>query len=552
MAKMSKKKKMFRKLIGGDKELGNFVTGIERHDGTGALASRITLKEIPGYRADNNSYHLPHHHNTYGTYTSYVYSSSIGWYSMNGRSQESSYNPQDVGRKYLAQGGCAYIDLDHVEICLPEVLSAYDFVKYNEAFHTLAGQARERANASLPEGQHLHVFANNSDGQSNSYGSHLNFLVSRECFDNLFNIKLQYVMYLASFQACSVVITGQGKVGSENGHDHADFQLSQRADFFATVVGPQTTFNRPLVNSRNEPHAREDMCRLHVIFFDNLLCHVANFLTVGMMQIVLAMLEADCINLNLILENPLQALSTWSHDPSLRQTASTLKGASVTAVELQLAFCLDAKTFLSSGRIDDSIVPGAREIVELWHDTLLLLKAQDFERLSTRLDWVLKRRILLGARDEHSLDWNSPGMKHLDLMYSSLDKEEGLYWLYEKAGAVERIVSGEEIEKAVLSPPEDTRAWFRSYLLRKAVRENIEIDKIDWDSMVFVLDDDQHRGYLSSRKVRVSMDNPLGFTKKECASLIKSTSSFHELLTMIGEEVGTSNKAVISIPMRDI
>ena len=551
MAKMTKKN-IVPKLMGADKELGNFVTGIEQPGGTGELASRITLNEIHGFQANNNSYHQPGHQNTCGIYKNYTYSSSTGWYSIGGKSQGSSYNPQDVGRKYLTQGGCAYIDLNHVEICLPEVLSAYDFVKYNEALYSLACRARERANASLPEGQHLHVFANNSDGLSNSYGSHLNFLIGRECFDNLFSIKLQYLMYLASFQACSIVITGQGKVGSENGRDHADFQLLQRADFFETVVGSQTTFNRPLVNSRNEPHSREDMRRLHVIFFDNLLCHVANFLKVGMMQIVLSMIEADRININLILENPLQALSAWSHDPSLRKTASTLKGVRVTAVELQLAFYEEAKTFLSSGRIDERIIPGAREIIELWHDTLMLLKAQDFKRLSTRLDWVLKLQILEGAKDEHSLDWTSPGMKHLDLIYSSLDKEEGLYWLYKRAGAVEKIVSDEEIEKAMISAPEDTRAWFRSYLIRTAVSENIEIEKIDWDAMVFILVDDQHTRYSSSRKVQVSMDNPLGFTKKECDSLIKSTSSFHELLSMIGEEINTSGNTINSIPMRDI
>ncbi|MCK5512014.1 MAG: proteasome accessory factor PafA2 family protein, partial [Thermodesulfovibrionia bacterium] len=121
-----------------------------------------------------------------------------------------------------------------------------------------------------------------------------------------------------------------------------------------------------------------------------------------------------------------------------------------------------------------------------------------------------------------------------------------------RAGAVEKIVSEEEIEKAVISAPEDTRAWFRSYLIRTAVSENIEIEKIDWDAMVFILVDDQHTRYSSSRKVQVSMDNPLGFTKKECDSLIKSTSSFHELLSMIGEEINTSGNTINSIPMRDI
>jgi proteasome accessory factor A len=549
MAKMSKKKNIFPKLMGADKELGNCVTGIEQPGGTCALASRIILDEIHGFRADPGSYQWQSHQNTYGTYNNCSYTSSTAWYRSDSYSQGSSHNPQDVGRKYLIQGGCAYIDLNHVELCLPEVLSAYDYVKYNEALHTLACRARERAHASLPDGQHLHLFANNSDGLSHSYGSHLNFLISRECFDNLFSIKLQYLMYLASFQACSIVITSQGKVGSENGHDHIDFQLSQRADFFESMVGLQTTFNRPLVNSRNESHAQEDMRRLHVIFYDNLLCHVANYLMAGMMQIVLSMIEADHININLILENPLKAVSAWSHDPSLKKTALTLKGVRVTAVDLQLAFCKEAKSFLSSGRIDDSIIPGAREIIELWHDTLLLLKARDFKGLSSRLDWVLKLQILEGAIERHSLDWTSPQLKHLDLLYSSLDKDAGLYWLYAKEGAVEKLVSDEEIEKAIIAAPEDTRAWFRSYLIRTAVSENIDIEKIDWDAMEFKVVDDQHRGYSSSRKVRVRMADPLGFTKTECDSLIKSASSFYELLSMVGEEIDTSGNTIKLIPL---
>ena len=227
-----------------------------------------------------------------------------------------AYNPQDWGRRYLAaNGGCAYVDLDHLELCLPEVLSAYDHVAAWHAMLVLARGALERANAGLGanaalnegarlgEGGRLMAFANNSDGRGNSYGCHLNFLISRRCFDNIFHRKLHYMLFLAGYLTSSIVFAGAGKVGSENGRPAVDFQLSQRADFDETLTGAQTTYDRPIVNSRDESlcgragqgpaRAAHGMARLHVIFFDTTLCHVASLLKVGATQIVLAMIEQD-------------------------------------------------------------------------------------------------------------------------------------------------------------------------------------------------------------------------------------------------------------------
>src|SRR2546425_9097326 len=226
------------KLCGADVELGNFIVGLDQTGGTGPAASRALLREIDG---------LP---------GAPVFGPSLsrwgGWKSGDDAlaSPRYGYNPQDWGRKYLpSNGGCCYIDLDHLELCLPELLSAYDHVAAWHAMLRIARQALFAANAKLPSGQTIHVLVNTSDGHGNSYGSHLNFLLTRRAWRNLFHRKLHSLLYLAAYQASSIVFTGQGKVGAENGAPPVQFQLSQRADFCETLIGEQTTYDRPLVNS---------------------------------------------------------------------------------------------------------------------------------------------------------------------------------------------------------------------------------------------------------------------------------------------------------------
>src|SRR5262249_25124963 len=157
----------------------------------------------------------------------------------------------------------------------------------------------------------------------------------------------------------------------------------------------------------------------------------------------------------------------WSQDPNLRARCRMLSGAELTAVELQLLFLEGARKFVEQGDCA-SVVPRAGEILDLWDDTLLKLRARDFVALTPRLDWMLKLGVMERAmRQRPGLDWRSPEIKHLDHLYSSLDLSNGLYWAYERAGAVERLISEQEIERFVQDPPNDSRAYTRAMLLRK-------------------------------------------------------------------------------------
>jgi proteasome accessory factor A len=511
------------KLCGADVELGNFIVGRDHSGGTGAAASRALLREIDG---------LP---NTLTSVPSLA--SWGGWGDAAWSSPSAGFNPQDWGRKYLAtNGGCVYIDLDHLELCLPEVISAYDHVAAWHAMLRIAHQALVAANAKLPSGQTIHVLVNTSDGQGNSYGSHLNVLLTRRAWENLFHRKLHYLLYLAAYQASSIVFTGQGKVGAENGAPSVSFQLSQRADFIETLVGEQTTYHRPLVNRRDEalcgpvgtygktsPSAAE-MARLHCIFFDSTLCQGSNLLKVGVLQIVLAMIEADQVNPQLLLDDPLEALWRWSHDPSLQTRMRLASDSARTAVELQLSFLADAQRFVARGGCD-GIVPQAAEILALWEDTLAKLQAGNMVALAPRLDWVLKLSMLQRVLRRHTeWTWESPQLKHLDQLYSSLDPTEGLYWAYARSGLVEQVVTEAEIERFVHTPPEDTRAWTRAALLRRAAPTSV--DAVDWDVMRFQGMD--RYGWRSYRSVTLA--NPLAYTKKETAHLFAGATTFDEIL----------------------
>ncbi len=495
------------KLCGADIELGNFILGTGR-DGTGPQASRALLREIDAPYSQCAA-------------ASDTVTPGYGW--------SASYNRQDWGRKFLSSnGGCVYIDLDHLELCLPEVISAWDHVAAWHAMLRIARRALDAANAKLPAGQRIHVLVNNSDGKGNAYGSHLDFLITRRAFDDLFDRKLHYLLFLAAYQASSIVFTGQGKVGAENDQPAVAFQLSQRADFFETLTGVQTTFRRPIVNSRDEPlcGATEpvaDLARLHCIALDNTLCHGSSLLKVGVTQIILSMIEAGEVDARLILDDPVDAIVRWSHDPTLRARAVLASGRDTTALELQFRFLAAAQRFVGSGGCD-GLVPRANDIVALWEDTLVKLEAGDVVALAARLDWVLKFRILQRALQQRpALTWASPEIKHLDHLYSSLDRDAGLYWAYERQGIVERQVSEEHIERFVDQPPEDTRAWTRALLLRLG---GDAVCGVDWDQVTLRT---PGRGYWATPRT-AQLADPLAFTRARTAPIINGAESLDAIL----------------------
>lgn len=503
------------KICAADVEVGNFITGIDACGSTCELAARAVLSEIAGVARD---------------------ALSDGASGSPPEPSGTSLDSRDWGRTWLlTNGGCCYIDLSHLELCLPECRSAYAHTAAWHAMLRIARRAQTRANAKLPEGQRIEIIVNCSDGKSNSYGAHQDYQITREAWDNLFKRRLHYMLFLASHQVSSIILTGQGKVGAENGRPKVDFQISQRADFFHVLQSQHTTFDRPLCNSRREFHSGDGAAywrgvprgrrpaRLHCIFYDSVLCHAANILRTGMMQIVLAMVEGHRVNPGLIVEDPVHAVSAWSHDPSLRRKMRMASGKRYTAVELQMRFAEEAREFAERHDLA-GIVPGASSILALWQDSLDKFRAGATGQLIPRVDWLLKKSIMEEAlRCDPSLSWDSHQLKYLDHLYASLDPRAGLFWQYESGGVTERLVREEHIEALTKEPPSDTRAWSRAMILRRIGQRNVR--SVNWDC---VSCRDGGDDYWSPR-IELELPDPAGFTRANVGPILERVQSLGEL-----------------------
>lgn len=427
------------KIIGFDTELMNVDPA---RDDSGVSASRALLREIHGFPANNGM-----------------------------------LCEQDSARIYLPGSGASfYIDLDHLEMAGPECRSARDFLK---CFHGMLGIARQAArHANDGRSPALRVHANNSDGHGNSWGGHMSVMVSRTAYHWIFQQRLHYLLWLASAQASSIILTGAGKVGTERGRPAVPYQISQRADFFECLRSLDTTCRRPLVNTRDETLAGAGLARLHCIFHDTTLCHTSLLLRAGLMQVFLAMIEAQTIDSQLCFEEPLAAMHAFSADPSLHAVARLLDGRRVTALEHQLLLCEHARAVLD----DDSRshIPGLPEIMETWTRTLAAFQDNDRTYLARHIDWVAKLMVLERAASSHALDFSAPPMKALDLAWSDL--ENGIYYAFERSGAVDRLAGDQEIADAADEAPDDTRAYPRSRLIRAfGGRKDV---MIDWHQVV--------------------------------------------------------------------
>ena len=477
------------KVCGADVELANFIVNRPTAGDSAPEASRRLLREVDGVPG----------------------SASSGYWGGKG-----GHNPQDWGRKWLRQNGaCVYIDLDHLEVCLPETISPFDHLAAWHAMLAIAESARQAANQRLSSDEQIEVIANNTDGQGNSYGSHLNFLMRRDTWEDLFHYKPHLLQFIASHQVSSIVYCGAGKVGGENGRGNVDYQISQRADFIETLCGQQTTYRRPVVNSRDEAlcgvgpaESERALARLHVIFYDSTLCHVSTALKVGVMQIVLAMTEAGCISPEMLVEHPVRAVARWSRDPALRHAEPMVSGKRWTAVELQSSIHEKARAFVDEGRCAEA-VPHAHAILNLWAETLDRLSRRDFDALADSLDWVLKRFLIEQALDARGEDWDSPTARVLDQQYANLDPASGLYRSIARQGIVRQLIPADHIDRFTREPPEDTRAWARAMILRSI--DPGDIYSIDWDRITYA--GRSGRGWPETKSVL--LDDPRRYGRAE-------------------------------------
>src|SRR5262247_1437238 len=298
----------------------------------------------------------------------------------------------------LPNGARFYVDHAHPEYSTPECTNPRDLVIWDRAGERILDLARRRAEAASPPEQRILIYKNNTDSKGNSYGTHENYLLDRRCpFTRI-------VQYMMPFLVTRQVFTGAGKIGSENNLEYTEYQISQRADFLETEVGLETMHSRPIINTRDEPHADpEKYRRLHVIVGDANMSEVANYLKCGTMAIALSMIEDDFIERDLSLESPVIAYRRVSRDLTCRETIKLKDGRSVTAVEMQREFLEMAHRYYRSREHE----PWVQDVLARWGSVLDRL-ARDPMSLDRELDWVVKRHLIENYMSKHELDWADP------------------------------------------------------------------------------------------------------------------------------------------------
>jgi proteasome accessory factor PafA2 len=427
--------------------------------------------------------------------------------------QTRELSDEDLGlaNVILPNGARYYVDHAHPEYSTPECLTPRSLVIHDKAGERILERSLEELERSMVASPRLQIYKNNSDGKGNSYGTHENYLVDRAVpFGDI-------VRDLTPFFVSRQVFTGAGKLGTEGQWDErsrAEYQLTQRADFFETEVGLETTLKRPIINTRDEPHADPDKYRrLHVIVGDANMCEVATYLKIGTTAIVLKMIE-DAFLPDLSIENAVASLHEISRDITCTATVSLADGRTLSAVQLQWEYLEHAKKYVEQE--DDTV--DNKEVLARWEAVLTALEVEPLT-LHRELDWVAKYRLLEGYRERDGLAWSDHKLHLIDLQYHDVRRDKGLYYRLAAAGKVDRIVTDEEIEDAVMEPPEDTRAYFRG---RCISRYPDAIAAASWDSLIM----DTGRDALQ----RIPMREPLRGTKSHVEELLRSSADAASLV----------------------
>jgi proteasome accessory factor A len=411
--------------------------------------------------------------------------------------------------KTLENGARYYVDHAHPEYSCPEVTNPRDLVIHEKAGERIVEISRREACALLPEGMQMLIHKNNSDHKGNSYGAHENYVMDRRT-----SFK-QIVEHQLPFFVSRQVYSGAGKVGSENRAHPCHYQLSQRADFFETEVALDTMVKRPIINTRDEPHAdREKYRRLHVIVGDANMSEYTIWLRQGTTAIVLSMIEDGAIKEGLSLRDPVRAIKEVSHDLSLRREIELQNGKKLNAVQLQGEYLKLARRYHE----DHETEPWVPEILDEWERVLTTLERDPLE-LSDCIDWIAKQVMIERFMERKGVDWESPQVQMLDLQYHDLRPDKGLYYLLERQGQVRRLVTDAEIARAVTEPPEDTRAYFRGHCLK---RYGDQVFGVNWDSISFGIGDEPIK--------RVLMAEPLKGSKVHVEELLTRSKDAAELV----------------------
>lgn len=374
---------------------------------------------------------------------------------------------------FLRNGSRLYLDVgSHPEYATAECDDVPQLIAHDRAgeriLEGLVADAQQRLEHEGVPGT-IHLFKNNTDSAGNSYGCHENYLVRRQGdFTRLADV-------LVPFLITRQVLTGAGKVlPTPKG---ATYCLSQRADHIWESVSSATTRSRPIINTRDEPHAdAERYRRLHVIVGDSSMSETTTLLKVGATDLVLRLVEAGIPLRDLSLENPMRAIRDISHDPTGTAPVALANGRTASALDIQEEYLGWVQGYVAR---DLDLTPATKQVLDLWERGLRAVRTGRQDLVDRELDWVIKLRLIERYRAKHGLSLDDPRVARLDLAYHDISRTEGLYNLLAERGLVERVVTDLEVFEATAVPPQTTRAKLRGDFVRRAQEARRDYT-VDW------------------------------------------------------------------------
>lgn len=380
---------------------------------------------------------------------------------------------------FLPNGSRLYLDVgSHPEYATGECDDLMQLVTHDRAGDLILQGMAENSEQVLQEqgsGVRVHLIKNNSDTVGNSFGAHENYLVRRE-------ISLQrYTDVLIPFFVSRTLLTGSGGIVSTP--EGSRFVLSPRADHVWDSVSSSTTRSRPMINSRDEPHADpEKFRRLHVIVGDSSRAEPTVFLKFGATDLMLRMIEGGVVFGDIKISQPIKALHAVANDLNGNAPIELASGRMTTALDLQARFVSAAHDFVENSAVESTSIEQDRRVLSLWQRSVDAVRQKDLDAVSADLDWVIKHRILDRYRQRTGASWSDPRLQRLDLAYHDLSPERGIFQKLEDTGSVNRYTQPISVIEAMSRPPQTTRAKIRGDFVRHAQSNDIEYT-VDWVHM---------------------------------------------------------------------
>jgi proteasome accessory factor A len=375
---------------------------------------------------------------------------------------------------FLPNGGRLYLDVgSHPEYATAECDNLSDLIKQDQAgdriVEELAVSAEIRLNTEGIKGQ-IHLFKNNMDAAGNSYGCHENFSVSRK--KNFEEVTESIIPFLITRQ----IFCGAGKwISSSKG---ANFQISQRAEHMWESVSSATTRSRPIINTRDEPHADPDEYRrLHIIVGDSNMSETTTILKVATTELMLRAAELGLLKDKFTIENPIKTIREISNDLKFRNSFRLSSGREITALQMQNEMY---DIVLSMPGLDEILEkPFYRYALNLWRRSLDALGSHDYSLVDMELDWMIKRKFMNSYREKHQLNDMDSRLILLDISYHNIRKDRGLFYILEKSGMAKTLITNNDVNSAMENPPQTTRAALRGRFIKVAQEKKRDFT-VDW------------------------------------------------------------------------